>query len=88
MSERLFYIWSLTHTKGEMTLWWMPDDRGYTTNLARAGKYTEAQIAANRRYYDNGRSTRAVPVETADAMSMRDRLDGLIFVYRAGFTPL
>jgi len=67
----MYYIWSVSHTKGDITLWWMPDDRGYTRNLALAGKHTEREIIAQRRYYDNGETTRAVPVEVADAMAMR-----------------
>lgn len=47
----LFYIRSLKHERGygkkeNTVIWWGPESRGYTTNLALAGKYARAEAEA------------------------------------------
>jgi hypothetical protein len=38
MSENLFLIWSYEHNA-----WWTPQRSGYTTDLHKAGRYTESE---------------------------------------------
>jgi hypothetical protein len=38
MNERNWLIWSGKHQK-----WWAPDERGYTTELSKAGWYTKPE---------------------------------------------
>lgn len=68
--ERLYLIKSIKHTVGDLMIWWGPDDRGYTCFVECAGRYTPAQIAANRGYYDNGESTKAIPLADVLAVSL------------------
>lgn len=71
MSER-FYILSLKHSAKHddyITLW-RPDDRGYTIYLPYAGKYTDREIEASPGYYNNGRTTAAVPCSEVDALGV------------------
>lgn len=64
----MFYILSLKYSKiDEPLVWWRPDNRGYTNDLSRAGKYTEEDVRKKSGYYDNKESTLAVPVELADS---------------------
>jgi hypothetical protein len=34
---------------GNCVLWWGPDNRGYTTNINEAGRYTEERAMAQQR---------------------------------------
>lgn len=48
VEEKLFYIRSHKHDQhdqpgNELALWWCPNSQGYTYDLAKAGKYTEAE---------------------------------------------
>lgn len=77
-----FYILSLSHTTADApspALWWRANDCGYTENLAQAGRYTVQQVQAKPDYYDNGRTTRAVPCVDADMVASR-RIDGDVAV--------
>ena len=63
-----FFILSLRHSPADgHALWWGPDNRGYTTNLNQAGRYTEAQVQAEPLYYNDEVNTRAIPCETIAA---------------------
>ena len=65
-----YFILSLAHHGlDENALWWCPDDKGYTKDLNKAGRYTYEQVEANAHYYDNGVETRAVPVEEVELMA-------------------
>lgn len=41
MPEVMYYIWSAKHD-----LWWLPNHRGYTPDLAKAGLYNLSQAIA------------------------------------------
>ncbi len=71
--EPLFYVLSLRHSKSSdgVLLFWGPNDADYRYRLNQCGKYTEAQIQAPGNYYDNGDSTRAIPV--ADVLAIAER---------------
>lgn len=57
-----YYVLSLQYSKrGEPLTWWGPAASGYRWSLAEAGRYTEAEILAQPRYYDDGEVTIAVP---------------------------
>lgn len=67
-----FYVISFEHTQPEhdfITLW-RPNNSGYCWPVEWAGKYTRAQIEAQRGYYSNGESTMAVPVDVAQRLSV------------------
>ena len=65
-----YYILSLKHSPRDgLCVWWRPDNIGYTTELEEAGRYTLEQIDAQRDYYDNNKTTRAVPVISAGNLS-------------------
>ena len=42
-TEKLYYIQNSLAYVGNDLLWWAKEDRGYTTDLDRAGLYTEKQ---------------------------------------------
>lgn len=50
-------------------MWWRPGDSGYTLFLEAAGQYTKEQVEAKPHYYNDGKSTRAVPVEAVRAVA-------------------
>ena len=60
--------WSNHH---RFLVWWGPDDSGYYMSLDAAGRYTEEQIRSNESYYNNGDSTLAVPLATAEKLSIK-----------------
>ena len=65
-----YYILSLKHSPRDgLCVWWRPDNSGYTTKLEEAGRYTLEQIDAQRDYYDNNKTTRAVLVGFAGNLS-------------------
>jgi hypothetical protein len=69
-----FFILSLRHSPADgNALWWGPDNKGYTQNLLTAGRYTEAQVAAEPLYYNDGVNTRAVPCELAERHSFTEK---------------
>lgn len=75
MSEK-FYILSLKHSAKHddyITLW-RPNDSGYTIYLPYAGKYTDREINARPDYYNNGRTTVAVPCSEVDALGVEAML--------------
>lgn len=70
MSE--FYIVSLKHTRRDsryITVW-RPEDKGYAWPLSWAGKYSEADVLAQRAYYHRGDDTLAVPCSLLDALAV------------------
>jgi len=61
MGSRYYYIWD-QRASGDHALWWRPDCSGYTTNLAEAGLYVEAEA----RDIERRRGTDvAVPIDVA-----------------------
>lgn len=56
-----FYILSLKHSPSPEGhgVWWKPEACGYTTDLDKAGLFTQAQLNADKSYYDNGVTTQA-----------------------------
>jgi len=66
--EGVYLILSLKWSDADSKLvWWGPDNCGYTADIDKAGRYTAVQVAEKAHYYDNGDTTRAVPVD--DVMS-------------------
>lgn len=61
---------SLTHTKhGDASVtWWAPDDAGYVQDLRKAGRYAAETIQDRRWYYDNRRTTVALPCDAVDVL--------------------
>ena len=50
-----YYILSLKHLDDvdNMFTWWRPDNKGYTSYLNNAGKYTQREIDEHPDYYNN-----------------------------------
>jgi hypothetical protein len=66
-SEQEYYILSLNGTHGiDHLLWWRRENRGYTTYLDQAGKYSQKDVSEHSDYYNNNESTVAVPCEIVD----------------------
>ena len=65
----MFYLLSIKHSNGDSLVWWRPNDKGYTSFLEYAGKYTQKQIDAKPKHYDNGHGSRPVPCEVAESLS-------------------
>ena len=61
-NEQLYYLQA--GYVGNAILWWGQNHCGYTTDLAKAGKYTKAQCKQVTRLA--GRTERAWPVEYVD----------------------
>ncbi len=66
-----FYILSLKNTRGEHVTWWGPHSSGYTCDIDHAGIYGEDEIKEKPSYFDNGESTKAVPIELVQQCSRR-----------------
>jgi hypothetical protein len=67
-----YFVLSLKWSKGqELLVWWRPNNAGYTCRLDDAGRYTAEAIEADRRYYDDGEGTLAVPCEMAESLAIR-----------------
>lgn len=67
-----YYILSLKNgPAGDALLWWRPNNAGYTITLEAAGVYTQAEVDAHPRYYNDGENTVAVPVAEAEARAFR-----------------
>lgn len=66
-----FFILSLKYSPNPSghSVFWKPDDRGYTSDISKAGYYSHAQVMANPLYYSNGETTKAVPVDEVLAAS-------------------
>lgn len=58
---------SISHSR-EFALWWKPDERGYTTDLQQAGKYTEERAKFLESRSD---SVRAISPETLSRLQCR-----------------
>lgn len=69
MTAGPYYILSLRWTRGDLLCWWCPDNSGYTTLLARAGRYEHDIVAGMRAYYDNGETTIAIPCADVDQVA-------------------
>jgi hypothetical protein len=66
------YIVSLKHTNRDhayITVW-RPENAGYAWPLSWAGKYSEADVLAERGYYHRGDDTLAVPCVCLDALAV------------------
>ncbi|MED2940673.1 hypothetical protein [Cytobacillus horneckiae] len=60
-----YHLLSLKWSKGNHYVWWGPNNSGYTTDLEKAGVYTEEQINQKKHYYCNT-STLPVQVEVVN----------------------
>lgn len=60
--EKLFYVISYTHSHNGILMLWGANNAGYTSNVKRAGKYTESKIRANMSYYHQGDNAVAISV--------------------------
>lgn len=43
-TESLFLIECKEHRQSDLRLWWLPNSRGYTFNVNKAGRYTAEQV--------------------------------------------
>lgn len=64
-----FFIFSLRWTKEDYATWWRPNNSGYTSVLANAGRYSADAVAAAPDYYNNGRTTIAIPCEDVEKVA-------------------
>lgn len=69
MSKKYYILAKDRGYIGNQLIFWGPNNSGYTANLNRAGVYTQEQIDANPKYYNNGKETKAVPVDIVDSLS-------------------
>lgn len=69
---KTYYILSLkwSENKNEY-VWWESNNSGYTTDIERAGVYTAEQVESKLDYYNNGKTTRAIPVEALERLSTK-----------------
>jgi hypothetical protein len=67
--KKQYFILSLKHTRGDFILWWGPDCKGYTRNLASAGIYDESELV--KKGLNNGESTLAVLCSEVNSKAWR-----------------
>lgn len=65
-----FYILSLkwSKKKDKVITWWRPNNAGYCLRMDWAGKYTQAHVDEHQSYYNDGKSTIAVPCDVVDKL--------------------
>jgi len=75
-----YYILSLKWLKdNQVMVWWQPESNGYCLQIDKAGIYTQTQIDKHPEYYNNGKSTLAVPCESVRKFMVNVLMnDGLI----------
>ncbi len=78
-----YFVISLRWTVGkDLITFWRPNNSGYTVNIDQAGHYSQEAIINNPTYYDDGKSTLAVPCQEIESQTWRvvdsDRLKNLI----------
>jgi hypothetical protein len=61
-----FFLWSRKHSKDDVCLWWRPESRGYTTDLAQAGLYSAEEAGVIER----GSGGNVLAVDEATARSL------------------
>lgn len=67
-----FFILSLKHSpSSDSCVFWRPDAQGYTSRLDQAGIFSWNTIKGYPAYYDNGETTRAIPVDEVLAQSVQ-----------------
>lgn len=71
-TTEMFYVLSLNHTQRSEKLikWWGPNDGNYALRLEDAGRYTRQRIDSDRRYYDNGTHSIAIPCSIVDPFAV------------------
>ncbi|MHA2135823.1 MAG: hypothetical protein ACW99J_18350 [Candidatus Thorarchaeota archaeon] len=65
-----FVILSLKWSTGDFAVFWGPNDSGYTTNVDKAGRYSQEQIEDKSNYYNDGKATLAIPVDNVIQLSI------------------
>lgn len=65
-----FVIFSLKWSKGNFAVFWGPDNSGYVTNIAKAGRYSQEQIEDKSNYYNDGKATLAIPLDNVIQLSI------------------
>ena len=75
--EKDHVIWYTDNYVGDCILWWGPDECGYTTDLDKAGRYTEEHA---KRIEKRRGKEKAVPFKIAEAVCTRHVLAGRLRV--------
>lgn len=57
-SENTYNVWSIKHNS-----WWRANNSGYCDDRSGAGVYLESNILANKSYYNDGTTNKAVLIE-------------------------
>ena len=60
-----YYLLSIKHSKYDQYFWWGANDSGYTSDIQKAGIYTEERINSRKNYYSN-KGVMPVPVEVVE----------------------
>lgn len=65
-----YYILCLKRSHPEGLLWWWkPRSHGHTQDLTEAGVYTQEQLNARPHYFNDGQTTKAIPVERVQPLA-------------------
>lgn len=65
-----YYILCLKRSHSEDWLWWWkPRSHGHTQDLNEAGVYPQEMIDADPNYYNDGRTSKAIPVERVQSLA-------------------
>lgn len=66
-----YHILDLKTKKGDVCIWWRHGCAGYTRFLEDAGIYSQAEIDEHPNYFNNGETTKAIPVLQVDLFARK-----------------
>ena len=81
-----YHILDMGAKKGDVCIWWRSSCAGYTRLLEDAGIYSQAEIDEHPDYFNNGVTTKAIPVLQVELFA-RKHVPVNFFDQMVNYTP-